>query len=160
DLDQWAAALATPATAGFFETPSNPMLDTVDIAAVCALAHAAGATEVVDNVFASPVLQGAGAFGADVIVYSGTKHINGQGRVLGGAIVGRRDYIRERVEPWMRHTGPSISPFNAWVLLKGLETLPLRVRAQSASALTLADALDGAPGIARVLYPGRGTDPA
>jgi len=159
DLEQWADALARPASAVFFETPSNPMLDIVDIAGVSALAHAAGAVVVVDNVFATPILQRPGEFGADVVVYSGTKHIDGQGRVLGGAILGSTGYIREQVEPWMRHTGPALSPFNAWVLLKGLETLPLRVRAQSASAATIAEALATAPGVRAVHYPGRGDGP-
>jgi O-succinylhomoserine sulfhydrylase len=159
DLEQWADALARPASAVFFETPSNPMLDIVDIAGVSTLAHAAGAVVVVDNVFATPILQRPGEFGADVVVYSGTKHIDGQGRVLGGAILGSTGYIREQVEPWMRHTGPALSPFNAWVLLKGLETLPLRVRAQSASAATIAEALATAPGVRAVHYPGRGDGP-
>jgi O-succinylhomoserine sulfhydrylase len=159
DLEQWADALARPASAVFFETPSNPMLDIVDIAGVSTLAHAAGAVVVVDNVFATPILQRPGEFGADVVVYSGTKHIDGQGRVLGGAILGSTGYIREQVEPWMRHTGPALSPFNAWVLLKGLETLPLRVRAQSASAATIAEALAAAPGVRAVHYPGRGDGP-
>lgn len=159
DLDAWAEALATPAVAVFFETPSNPMLEIVDIAAVSELAHAAGATVIVDNVFATPVLQRPGEFGADVVVYSGTKHIDGQGRVLGGAILGSRSYIREQVEPWMRHTGPAISPFNAWVLAKGLETMPLRVRTQSASAARIAEVLAAEPGVLQVRYPGNPTDP-
>ena len=159
DLEQWADALARPASAVFFETPSNPMLDIVDIGGVSTLAHAAGAVVVVDNVFATPILQRPAEFGADVVVYSGTKHIDGQGRVLGGAILGSSGYIREQVEPWMRHTGPALSPFNAWVLLKGLETLPLRVRAQSASAATIAEALATAPGVRAVHYPGRGDGP-
>lgn len=159
DLDAWARALATPAVAVFFETPSNPMLEIVDIAAVSELAHAAGATVIVDNVFATPVLQRPGEFGADVVVYSGTKHIDGQGRVLGGAILGSRSYIREQVEPWMRHTGPAISPFNAWVLAKGLETMPLRVRTQSASAARIAEVLAAEPGVLQVRYPGNPTDP-
>jgi O-succinylhomoserine sulfhydrylase len=153
DLDQWRAALATPATAVFFESPSNPMQELIDVAAVCDLAHAAGATVVVDNVFATPVLQRPAEFGADVVVYSATKHIDGQGRVLGGAVLGSTDFIEGPVQNLMRHTGPSLSPFNAWVLTKGLETLSLRVQAQTAAALELADFLEHQPGITWVRYP-------
>ncbi|GIG28544.1 O-succinylhomoserine sulfhydrylase [Cellulomonas marina] len=152
-LEQWEAALATPADVVFFETPSNPMQDMVDIAAVSALAHAAGATVVVDNVFATPVLSRPLDLGADVTVYSATKHMDGQGRVLGGAILGRDDYVHGPVETFIRHTGPSMSPFNAWVLLKGLETMALRVRHQSACALELARWLEGHPAVASVRYP-------
>ena len=152
-LSQWEAALATPATVVFFETPSNPMQDIVDVRAVCELAHRAGARVVVDNVFATPVLQRPLELGADVVVYSATKHIDGQGRVLGGAILGSTDYISGPVQTMIRNTGPSLSPFNAWVLLKGLETLSLRVRHQSASAHRLASWLEGHPGVARVRYP-------
>ena len=151
--EQWAAALATPATVVFFETPSNPMQDLVDVAAVSALAHAAGAVVVIDNVFATPVLQKPLTLGADVVVYSATKHIDGQGRVLGGAILGSRDYITGPVQLFLRNTGPSLSPFNAWVLLKGLETMSLRVRAQTAAALQLATWLEAQPQIAQVRYP-------
>lgn len=153
DLDQWREALATPATAVFFETPSNPMQEIVDIQAVADLAHAAGATVVVDNVFATPLLQRCGNFGADVIVYSGTKHIDGQGRVLGGAILGTKKFIEGPVKTLMRHTGPALSAFNAWVLLKGLETLSLRVNASCGSALSLAEFLEQQPGINWVKYP-------
>ena len=118
----------------FLETPSNPGLELVDLAAVAELAHAAGALVIVDNVFASPVLQKPMEFGADVVVYSATKHIDGQGRTLGGAILGSKEYIDESVMPFLRHTGPSLSPFNAWVLAKGLETLRLRVDAASSSS--------------------------
>jgi len=153
DLEQWKAALATPAQAVFFETPSNPMQELVEIAAVCDLAHAAGAQVVVDNVFATPLLQRPMALGADVVVYSGTKHIDGQGRVLGGAILGPVDYIDEKVELLLRHTGPSISPFNAWVLLKGLETMRLRLDHCCASALRVARWLESHPQIRMVRYP-------
>ena len=152
-LSQWEEALATPADVVFFETPSNPMQDIIDVRAVADLAHRAGATVVVDNVFATPVLQKPLELGADVVVYSATKHIDGQGRVLGGAILGSAEYIDGPVQTMVRHTGPSLSPFNAWVLLKGLETLSLRVRAQSEAALQVATALESLPGIGRVCYP-------
>jgi O-succinylhomoserine sulfhydrylase len=151
--EQWAAALATPADVVFFETPSNPMQDLVDIAAVSRLAHAAGAVVVVDNVFATPVLSKPLALGADVVVYSATKHIDGQGRVLGGAILGTDEFINGPVQTMIRNTGPSLSPFNAWVLLKGLETMSLRVRHQTASALRLATWLEQHPAIATLRYP-------
>jgi O-succinylhomoserine sulfhydrylase len=151
--EQWVEALATPATVVFFETPSNPMQDLVDVATVSALAHAAGAVVVLDNVFATPVLQKPLTQGADIVVYSATKHIDGQGRVLGGAILGSREYITGPVQLFLRNTGPSLSPFNAWVLLKGLETMALRVRAQTAAALQLATWLEAQPAIARVRYP-------
>jgi O-succinylhomoserine sulfhydrylase len=153
DLDQWRAALSEPAAAVFFESPSNPMQELVDIQAVCALAHHAGATVVVDNVFGTPVFSKPLEQGADVIVYSATKHIDGQGRILGGAILGTSEFIEGPVKNLMRHTGPSMSPFNAWVLLKGLETLSLRVERMAASALELARALEGHPKISRVIYP-------
>ena len=153
DLEQWEAALATPAKAVFFETPSNPMQEIVDVAAVVELAHAAGAKVVVDNVLATPVLQRAGDLGADVVVYSATKHIDGQGRVLGGAVLGTREYIRGPVENLMRHTGPAMAPFNAWVLTKGLETMAMRVRHATASALHLATWLEGQAGVQSVRYP-------
>ena len=151
--EAWAEALATPADVVFLETPSNPMQDIVDVAEVCRLAHAAGAVVVIDNVFATPVLQRPLELGADVVVYSATKHIDGQGRVLGGAILGPRDYIDGPVQTMIRNAGPALSPFNAWVLLKGLETLSLRVRAQSAAALQVARWLEGQPGVAAVRYP-------
>ncbi len=152
-LEQWAAALATPADVVFFETPSNPMQDLVDIASVSRLAHDAGAVVVVDNVFATPVLSKPLTLGADVLVYSATKHIDGQGRVLGGAILGPSSYIDGPVQTLIRNTGPSLSPFNAWVLLKGLETMSLRVRHQAASALRLASWLESHPAVAAVRYP-------
>lgn len=152
-LESWAQALATPADVVFLETPSNPMQDIVDVAAVSELAHAAGALVVIDNVFATPVLQRPLEQGADVVVYSATKHIDGQGRVLGGAILGPHDYVDGPVRTMVRNTGPSLSPFNAWVLLKGLETLSLRVRAQSAAALQIAEWVEGHPAVAAVRYP-------
>ena len=151
--EQWEKALATPADVVFFETPSNPMQDLVDIATVSRLAHAAGAVVVVDNVFATPVLSRPLELGADVVVYSATKHIDGQGRVLGGAILGTDAYVHGPVQTLIRNTGPSLSAFNAWVLLKGLETLSLRVRHQTASALTLATWLEQHPAVAQVRYP-------
>jgi O-succinylhomoserine sulfhydrylase len=153
DLDQWRAALSEPTTAVFFESPSNPMQELVDVRAVCDLAHAAGAQVVVDNVFATPVLQRPMEFGADIVVYSATKHIDGQGRTLGGAILGPREFISEPVQTLMRHTGPSMSPFNAWVLTKGLETLSMRVEKSCASALRVAQWLEAHPKISAVRYP-------
>ena len=153
DLDQWRDALATPARAVFFESPSNPMQDLIDVSEVCRMAHAAGAQVIVDNVFATPLLQKPLELGADIVVYSATKHIDGQGRVLGGAILGSTGYIRNQVEPLMRNTGPSMSPFNAWVLVKSLETLRLRVDQQSRSALRIATWLQEQPAVAEVRYP-------
>ena len=159
DLDQWRAAIRPDTKAVFFETISNPTLDVVDIAAVADLAHAAGATVIVDNVFATPVFSHAIEQGADVVVYSATKHIDGQGRTLGGVILGTRDFIRGTVEPYMKHTGGSLSPFNAWVMLKGLETIDLRVRAQTESAAAIAGALQGHGALARLIYPGSAAHP-
>ncbi len=153
DLDAWAAALATPAQAVFFESPSNPMQTLVDIAAVSDLAHAAGATVVVDNVFGTPVLSQPLRHGADVVVYSATKHIDGQGRTLGGIILGPSVLVNGPVKHLVRNTGPTMSPFNAWVMLKGLETLSLRVRHQTASAVTIAEHLEQHPRVRRVLHP-------
>jgi O-succinylhomoserine sulfhydrylase len=153
DLDQWEQALSKPTTAVFFETPSNPMQSLVDIAAVSEMAHAVGAKVVLDNVFATPLLQQGLPLGVDVVIYSGTKHIDGQGRVLGGAILGDREYIGGPVQTLMRHTGPALSPFNAWVLLKGLETLSVRVNYSNAAALRVAEFLDGHPGVSWVRYP-------
>jgi O-succinylhomoserine sulfhydrylase len=153
DLDAWARALEKGAKVVFFETPSNPMQGLVDIRAVSDLAHSADATVVVDNVFATPILQSPLDMGADVVVYSTTKHIDGQGRTLGGAILGSEEYIYEVVQPFIRHTGPALSPFNAWVLVKALETLDLRVRAQTASTLLLAEHLESLGGVERVWYP-------
>jgi len=159
DLDQWRAAIRPDTKAVFFETISNPTLDVVDIAAVADLAHASGATVIVDNVFATPVFSRAIEQGADVVVYSATKHIDGQGRTLGGVILGTRDFIRGTVEPYMKHTGGSLSPFNAWVMLKGLETIDLRVRAQTESAAAIAGALQGHGALARLIYPGSAAHP-
>ncbi|PKQ12065.1 MAG: O-succinylhomoserine sulfhydrylase [Alphaproteobacteria bacterium HGW-Alphaproteobacteria-1] len=153
DLDQWRAAIRPGTKAVFFETVANPTLEVIDIAAVADLAHAVGATVIVDNVFATPVYSDAIAQGADVVVYSATKHIDGQGRCLGGVVLGSREYIRKTLEPYMKHTGGALSPFNAWVMLKGLETIDLRVRAQSASAQAIAEALGGDARL-RVIYPG------
>ncbi len=159
DLAQWEKALSTPAQAVLFESPSNPMLDIVDMKAVCDLAHKAGATVVVDNAFATPILQRPLEFGADVVVHSATKYIDGQGRTLGGAVLGSKSYIIDKLQPIIRNTGPSLSPFNAWVLVKGLETLSLRVERHCANAAKVADALSKNPAISRVLYPGRKDHP-
>ena len=153
DLEQWEQALSTPTTAVFFETPSNPMQTLVDVEKVCELAHSAGAKVVLDNVFATPLLQKGLDLGADVIVYSGTKHIDGQGRVMGGAVLGDAEYIDGPVQTLMRHTGPALSPFNAWTLLKGLETMRLRVDHSVASALRIAEFLQEDPRVAWVKYP-------
>jgi O-succinylhomoserine sulfhydrylase len=159
DLDGWRRALSRPASLVLLESPSNPMLEIVDLQAVADLAHAAGALVVVDNVFATPLLQRPLELGTDVVVYSATKHMDGQGRVLGGAVLGRRKWIEETLQPFIRNTGPSISPFNAWVLLKSLETLPIRVDAASSSAAQLADRLAAHPLVRRVLYPARPDHP-
>ena len=153
DLDQWREALSEPTTAVFFETPSNPMQEIIDIAAVSDLAHAAGATVVVDNVFATPAGQRPLDLGADVVVYSTTKHIDGQGRVLGGAICGSEEFIGGPVKDLMRHAGPGMSPFNAWVLLKGLETMNLRVARMAESALAVARYLESHEAVEWVRYP-------
>jgi O-succinylhomoserine sulfhydrylase len=153
DLNAWKEAVTADTKCVFLETPSNPTLEAIDLEAVCGIAKAKGATVVVDNIFATPILQRPLAYGADVIVYSGTKHMDGQGRVLGGAIMSTKAFKDELLKPFLRHTGPSISPFNAWVLLKGLETLKLRVEAQSQAAREVAEALAAMPGVTRVLYP-------
>lgn len=154
DPEQWRAAVRPDTKAVFFESMSNPTLEVIDIAAVAEIAHAVGALVIVDNVFSTPVFSRAIAQGADVVVYSATKHIDGQGRVLGGVVLGTKDFIRGTLEPYMKHTGGSLSPFNAWVLLKGLETISLRVNAQADSALKIAEALEGHPALARTIYPG------
>ena len=159
DLAQWRDALGRPAQLVLLETPSNPMLELVDLRAVAALAHAAGAIVVVDNVFATPLLQRPLEFGADVVVYSCTKHIDGQGRVLGGAVLGRQKWIEETLQPYIRNTGPSLSPFNAWLLLKGMETLGLRIEAHGVRAERIADFLAARPDVARVWYPTRADHP-
>ncbi|WP_300056310.1 O-succinylhomoserine sulfhydrylase [uncultured Roseobacter sp.] len=154
DLEAWAAAIRDDTAAVFFESISNPTLQVVDIDAVSKLARDKGAKVLVDNVFATPVWSKALAQGADVVIYSTTKHIDGQGRALGGVILGTQEFIRKTVEPYMKHTGGSMSPFTAWVMLKGLETLDLRVRAQTSNATAIAAALAGHEKIARVIYPG------
>jgi len=159
DLAQWQAAIRPGTRAVFFETISNPTLQVIDIRAVAALAHAVGALVVADNVFATPVYSDAIAQGADVIVYSATKHIDGQGRALGGVVLGTQEFIRKTLEPFMKHTGGAMSPFTAWIMLKGLETMDLRVRAQTAGALALATALQGHPKLSRVIYPGLASHP-
>ncbi|GAA3702282.1 O-succinylhomoserine sulfhydrylase [Terrabacter ginsenosidimutans] len=153
DLDQWRDALAEPTTAVFFETPSNPMQELVDIEAVADLAHDAGAKVVVDNVFGTPIFSKPLDLGADIVVYSATKHIDGQGRTLGGAVLGPKEFIDGPVQNLMRHTGPSMSPFNAWVLLKGLETLSLRVERMAQSAVEVARFLESHPKVTRVVHP-------
>jgi O-succinylhomoserine sulfhydrylase len=153
DPAAWAAAVTPGTKAVFVETVSNPTLEVIDLRHVARLARAANALLLVDNVFATPVLSRAFDLGADVVIYSTTKHVDGQGRALGGAILGSRDFIRGTVEPYMKHTGGSMSPFNAWVMLKGLETMDLRVRAQSATAARLAEVAHDHPKVGRVLYP-------
>lgn len=159
DLAAWKKALGPKTKAVFFETPANPTLDLVDIRAVSKLAHDAGALVFVDNVFATPLLQKPLALGADVVIYSATKHIDGQGRCLGGLILCSQKFLKDHLQVFLRQTGPSMSPFNAWVLLKSLETLPVRVRAQCASAADIARNLGGKAGISRVLYCGSETHP-
>jgi len=159
DLAQWEAAIRPDTKAVFFESISNPTLEVVDIEAVSKLAHAKGALVLIDNVFATPVYSRAFSQGADVVIYSATKHIDGQGRALGGVILGSREFIRKTVEPYMKHTGGSMSPFTAWIMLKGLETIGLRVRAQTATALAVAQALEGHAGLEQTIYPGLGSHP-
>lgn len=159
DLAAWKDALSRPTSAVLLESPSNPMLDVLDIRMICDLAHKAGAIVVVDNVFATPLYQKPLELGADVVVYSCTKHIDGQGRVLGGAVLGNAKWIDEVLRPFTRNTGNSLSPFNAWVMLKSIETLALRVNAMTQNAAKVADFLADARGIARVFYPGRKDHP-
>ena len=154
DLDQWRAAVTPGTRAVFFESMSNPTLELVDIAAVSEIAHAVGALVVVDNVFATPIFSRAVEQGADVVVYSATKHIDGQGRALGGVICGTRDFIRKVAEPYLKHTGAAMSPFTAWIMLNGMATLDLRCRAMAGSALRVAQALEGHPRVTRMIYPG------
>lgn len=154
DEDGWEKALSKPAAAIFLETPANPTLQLTDIAAVCKLAKKAGAKVIVDNVFASPIYQKPLALGADMVVYSTTKHIDGQGRTLGGAILGSKELLEEKILPFHRHTGPALSPFNAWVILKGLETLPMRMERHTSNALALAELMEKHPAIEKVYYPG------
>ncbi|MFT8403484.1 MAG: O-succinylhomoserine sulfhydrylase [Gluconobacter potus] len=159
DYDAWERALSKPTAAVLIESPSNPMLDVLDIARVAELTHKAGGLLIVDNVFATPLGQSPLKLGADVIVYSCTKHIDGQGRVLGGAVLGSSKWISETLQPFTRNTGNALSPFNAWVLLKGLETLQLRTDAMARNAAAVADALAELPGIVQVRYPGRADHP-
>ncbi|MGH6735124.1 MAG: O-succinylhomoserine sulfhydrylase [Methyloceanibacter sp.] len=155
DLAAWEAAVKPNTRAFFFESPTNPVLELVDIEGVCAISKRAGALTVVDNVFATPLGQRPIPLGADIVVYSATKHIDGQGRCLGGVVLGSNEFIEEKLHNYLKHTGPSLSPFNAWVMLKGLETLPLRVARHNETAAAIADFLAGRPEVARVYYPGR-----
>lgn len=160
DLVQWEAALATPTKAVFLETPSNPTLDIIDLRKVAELSHAAGARLIVDNVFATPILQHPLELGADIVMYSATKHIDGQGRALGGAILSNdAEFIENCLTPFMRHTGPAMSPMNAWILLKGLETLEIRVERHVQNARIIANFLSNHDGVERVLYPGLDNHP-
>jgi O-succinylhomoserine sulfhydrylase len=159
DLNQWEDALKVRTQAVFLETPSNPQLEIIDLRTVTELTHKAGARLVVDNVFASPILQRPLDFGADIVVYSATKHIDGQGRCMGGAILGTADYCTDELTPFFRHTGPSMSPFNAWILLKALETLEMRVMQHCRNAREVAEFLTGRKGVERVLYPGLASHP-
>jgi O-succinylhomoserine sulfhydrylase len=159
DLDQWQRAIKPNTKTFFLESPTNPTLDVLDIPGIAEIAHKGGARLVVDNVFATPIWQSPLALGADVVVYSATKHIDGQGRCLGGIILSSEAFIAEHIHNFMRQTGPSISPFNAWVLLKGLETLGVRVRAQTETAARIADVLASHPKISRLVFPGRADHP-
>ncbi|WP_341895047.1 O-succinylhomoserine sulfhydrylase [Ferrovibrio terrae] len=165
DLTAWERAVNARTKVVFLETPANPTLEVIDLPAVAAIAHKHGARVIVDNVFATPVLQKPLQLGADIVVYSATKHIDGQGRCLGGVVLGSEDFIVNELTPYLRHTGPALSPFNAWVMLKGLETLELRVSRMVESAASLADQLAGHPGLAAptnvpaLLYPGRRDHP-
>jgi O-succinylhomoserine sulfhydrylase len=159
DLDQWRRAMQPNTRTCFLESPTNPTLDVVDIGAVAEIAHKGGARVVVDNVFATPIWQSPLTLGADVVVYSATKHIDGQGRCLGGVILSSEQFIQEHIHNFLRQTGPAMSPFNAWVLLKGLETLAIRVERQTESAAAIADVLATHPKISRLIYPGRADHP-
>jgi len=159
NLAEWEEALSRKTKCVFLETPTNPTLEIIDLAAVSALAHKAGARVIVDNVFSTPMLQRPLQLGADIVVYSTTKHIDGQGRALGGAILCNKEFHKEFVTPFMRHTGPAMSPFNAWICLKGLETLDLRVRQHCQNALQIARFLEGEETLDRVIYPGLGSHP-
>ncbi len=159
DLDEWRAAMRPNTKTCFLESPTNPALDVLDIKAIAEIAHAAGATLVVDNVFSTPLYQKPLELGADCVVYSATKHIDGQGRCLGGVILASQKFIQDHIHNLIRQTGPSLSPFNAWVLLKGLETLPVRVQRQTDTAATISVALAGHPKITRLIYPGRPDHP-
>jgi O-succinylhomoserine sulfhydrylase len=159
DLDQWRAAVRPNTKVFFLESPTNPTLEVIDIAAVAKIAHSAGATLTVDNVFATPIWQSPFTLGADCVVYSATKHIDGQGRCLGGVVLGSEKFILDNIQVPFRQTGSALSPFNAWVLLKGLETLAVRVERQTATAAKVTAALDGHKKIKRLIYPGRADHP-
>jgi O-succinylhomoserine sulfhydrylase len=159
DLDQWRKAMRSNTKSCFIESPTNPTLDVLDIGGIAEIVHQAGARLIVDNVFATPIWQSPLALGADIVVYSATKHIDGQGRTLGGVILSSNAFVQEHLQTFIRQTGPSISPFNAWVLLKGLETLGVRVRQQTESAAAIADALASHPNVSRLIYPGRPDHP-
>lgn len=153
DIAQWQAAIRPGTKAVFFESLSNPTLEVIDIKAVSDIAHAVGATVIVDNVFATPIFSRAVELGADVVIYSATKHIDGQGRCLGGVICGTKDFVRKVAEPYLKHTGGALSPFNAWIMLKGMETLDLRVRAQATTALAISQAVEGHAKLANTIFP-------
>ncbi|MBP6737660.1 MAG: O-succinylhomoserine sulfhydrylase [Rhodobacteraceae bacterium] len=159
DLDQWRAAITPGTKAVFFESMSNPTLELVDIRAVSEIAHAVGALVIVDNVFATPIFSRAVEQGADVVVYSTTKHVDGQGRALGGVICGTKEFIRKVAEPYLKHTGAAMSPFTAWIMLNGMATLDLRCRAMADSALKVAQALEGHPKVTKVIYPALASHP-
>lgn len=159
DLGQWQRAMRPNTRTCFLESPTNPTLDVLDIGAIAQIAHAGGARLVVDNVFATPIWQSPLQLGADVVVYSATKHIDGQGRCLGGVVLSSQAFIEEHIQTYLRQTGPSLSPFNAWVLLKGLETLAIRVEKQTSNAAAIADALAEHPKVPRLVYPGRADHP-
>jgi O-succinylhomoserine sulfhydrylase len=159
DLDRWRKAMRPNTRSCFLESPTNPTLEVLDIASIAEISHQAGARLIVDNVFATPLWQSPLTLGADVVVYSATKHIDGQGRCLGGIILSSEQFIADHIHTFLRQTGPSMSPFNAWILLKGLETLAIRVRAQTESAAAIADALAKHPKISRLIYPGRADHP-
>ena len=158
-MEEWQRAVRPNTKVFFLESPTNPTLEVIDIAAVAQLADASGALLVVDNVFATPLLQKPLELGAHIVVYSATKHIDGQGRCLGGIVLSSKEWIDEKLHDFFRHTGPSLSPFNAWTLLKGLETLPVRVRQQTEGATRIADHLASRPSVTRVIYPGRADHP-
>ena len=159
DLDQWEAAMRKDTVCAFLETPSNPGLEIIDLERVTEIVHSVGARLIVDNVFATPLLQQPLTYGADIVVYSATKHIDGQGRTMGGVVLSDQAFCDEYLTPFLRHTGPAMSPFNAWILLKGLETLPLRVTHHCKQALEVANFLHNQHGLERVLYPGLPSHP-
>lgn len=159
NLDEWRAAVRPGTKCALIESPSNPTLELIDVRAVADILHAVGARLIIDNVFATPLFQKPLELGADIVLYSATKHIDGQGRCLGGVVLGSKEFIRGEFEPYIKHTGAALSPFNAWVMLKGLETLPLRVEAQAASALAVAEAAEKHPAAAKVLHPGLASHP-